>query len=98
MGINVSYEVRKRTQGMKLSLTVLVAGPLEGKKIPIPGTKFTIGRDPQCELQPGNPSIAPRHCALEVRDEKVFLKDLGSTTGTFVNDQQITEEVQVQAG
>lgn len=83
---------------MKLQLVVLTAGKLEGKTFDIKGPHFLIGRDPQCHLRPASALISKRHCALIVKDGKVFLKDFGSTNGSFVNDQQVKNAVQLKNG
>jgi predicted component of type VI protein secretion system len=77
---------------MKLSLVVTSPGKGEGKIIPITLSQFLIGRDPQCHLRPASPIISKRHCALLVRDGKVFLRDFDSTNGTLVNDEPIKGE------
>jgi predicted component of type VI protein secretion system len=77
---------------MKLSLIVRTAGPGEGKKIPITLSQFLIGRDEQCHLRPKSAVISKRHCALLVRGGKVFVRDFGSTNGTFVNDEPVKGE------
>src|SRR5437588_3960755 len=83
---------RNEANRMKLSLVVLTPGKTEGKEIPITTAQFTIGRDPKCNLRPASPVISKRHCAVLVRNGKVFLKDFDSTNGTLVNDQRITGE------
>jgi pSer/pThr/pTyr-binding forkhead associated (FHA) protein len=80
---------------MKLSLVVLTPGKTEGKVIPITLTQFVIGRDPQCHLRPASAVISKRHCALLVREGKVFVRDFESTNGTFVNDRQIKGEIEL---
>lgn len=74
---------------MKVLLEVS-QGAHRGKRIPIPGPQFLIGRDPQCHLRPASPVISRRHCALIVRDGKVYLKDIGSTNGVEVNGKKVT--------
>jgi predicted component of type VI protein secretion system len=81
---------------MKLSLVVLTPGKSEGKVIPITLSQFVIGRDPQCHLRPASALISKRHCALLVRDGKVFLRDFDSTNGTFINDDPVKGEVEVK--
>jgi len=83
---------------MKVSLVVKSPGKMENKAITVPGSQFLIGRDPQCQLRPSSPLISNRHCALLVRGEKVFIRDLVSTNGTSVNDKQIQGEVELQNG
>jgi predicted component of type VI protein secretion system len=68
---------------------VVASGVHQGKQIPIPGEQFLIGRDPQCQLRPASQMVSKQHCAFVIKDERVFLKDFGSTNGTFVNDEQL---------
>jgi predicted component of type VI protein secretion system len=82
---------------MKLSLVVLAAGKQEGKVIEIKIPQFVIGRDPTCQLRPNSPMISKKHCALIQKDGKVYIKDFGSTNGSFVNDQQV-QNAAVQLG
>src|SRR3954453_16962067 len=79
---------------MKLSLQVSV-GKAAGKVISITVPQFLIGRDPQCHLRPASPIISKRHCALLVKGGKVFVRDFGSTNGTFVNDEPVKGERQL---
>jgi predicted component of type VI protein secretion system len=81
---------------MKLSLVVLTPGKSEGKVIPIALSQFVIGRDPQCHLRPASAVISKRHCAILIRDGKIFLRDFDSTNGTFVNEQPVKGEVEVK--
>jgi len=83
---------------MKLSIVVLTPGPAEGKVIPITVPQFLIGRDPGCQLRPTSIHISKRHCALLRRDDKVFVRDFGSTNGTYVNDRQIRGEIELLDG
>src|SRR5271166_2882187 len=83
---------------MKLNLVVLTAGKWEGKTIPITLSQFVIGRDPQCHLRPASPVISKRHCALLVRNNKLFLREFDSTNGTFVNNRQIKGELELLNG
>src|SRR5438105_4003689 len=81
---------------MKLSLVVITPGKMEGKSIPVTLSQFLIGRDPQCQLRPASAMISKRHCAILIKGGKVFVRDFGSTNGTFVNDDPIKGERQIQ--
>jgi pSer/pThr/pTyr-binding forkhead associated (FHA) protein len=78
---------------MKLSLMVLNAGKASGQTIPIPSAQFVIGRDPKCNLRPASAMISKQHCALIVKDGRVYVKDFDSTNGTFVNEQPVKGSV-----
>jgi len=82
---------------MKLSL-VVAQGVHAGKVIPVTSAEFVIGRDPQCQLRPASPAISKQHCALTVRDAKAFIRDCGSTNGTFINGDQVAGEREVKSG
>jgi len=82
---------------MKLSLVVTQGKP-EGKEIPIRLSQFLIGRDPECHLRPASPLVSKRHAALLIREGKVFLRDFGSTNGTYVNKQLVQGEVELKDG
>jgi pSer/pThr/pTyr-binding forkhead associated (FHA) protein len=82
---------------MKLRL-VVVGGVHDGKAIPINLPQFVIGRDPQCQLRPASAAISKRHCAVMVRGSQVFVRDFGSTNGTFVNGELAQGEVELHNG
>jgi pSer/pThr/pTyr-binding forkhead associated (FHA) protein len=81
---------------MKVSLIVKSPGKMLNKAIPVPGSQFLIGRDPQCQLRPSSPLISNRHCALLIRGDRLFIRDLVSTNGTCVNDFRIDGEVELR--
>jgi pSer/pThr/pTyr-binding forkhead associated (FHA) protein len=83
---------------MKISLVVLSAGSAAGKSLPINVAQFLIGRDPDCNLRPASAMISKRHCAVIVKNGHVFLRDFGSTNGTFVNDEPVKGEVELHNG
>ena len=82
---------------MKFAL-VVASGVRQGTVIPAPGPKLTVGRGDGCHLRPASPSISNKHCEFVDRDGTIHVRDLGSTNGTLVNDQVITEEVALKEG
>jgi predicted component of type VI protein secretion system len=76
---------------MKVSL-VVASGVHQGKAIPIVGSQFVIGRDPTCQLRPASQAVSKQHCAVLVRDGKVYVRDMGSTNGTVLNDATLKDE------
>lgn len=66
------------------------AGAFAGKRFSIDGT-VRIGRDPSKNdlVYPGNTQgISGVHCILIMKDGVLYLQDLGSTYGTFINGGQ----------
>ncbi len=50
-----------------------------------------IGRKPENDFQITDGSISGSHCELYLTEGHVYVRDLGSTNGTFIDGQQITE-------
>jgi predicted Zn finger-like uncharacterized protein len=73
----------------KLSLAV-IAGPDAGRIFPIDKPRIVIGRE-EVDLALDDPELSRQHAALEVRGEEVTLHDLGSTNGTLVGEQPVSE-------
>jgi pSer/pThr/pTyr-binding forkhead associated (FHA) protein len=63
-------------------------------------TSATVaGRDPGSGiLLDGDDFASSRHASIEPRADGVWVEDLGSTNGTFVNGEKITGKTLVRAG
>ena len=74
-------------------LTFLVeSGPLKWSKFSIDEAMLCIvGREFDCTLRIDSSSVSRHHCLIEVKPPHVFVKDLGSTNGTFVNERQLND-------
>src|SRR5919205_521875 len=77
---------------MRVSLKVLW-GPYRGREFIFdhPDT-FLIGRGDNAHLYlPDDRFFSRHHCLLEIAPPRCFLRDLGSTNGTFVNGARVQE-------
>jgi pSer/pThr/pTyr-binding forkhead associated (FHA) protein len=55
------------------------------------GAEMIIGRDASCQIVIDHPSVSSRHARVKQDDSGLFLTDLGSTNGTFVNDDKVVD-------
>ncbi|MBK7146115.1 MAG: FHA domain-containing protein [Xanthomonadales bacterium] len=69
-----------------------VSGPYFGKVIPISG-RLAIGRGSDCDLVLDEAEMSRRHAMVEVTPGGIWLRDLGSANGTFVNGVQVRDAV-----
>jgi FHA domain-containing protein len=52
-----------------------------------------LGRSPKNDLQLDHPTVSGSHCEIILSADGILLRDLGSTNGTYVNQEQITEQM-----
>jgi hypothetical protein len=71
------------------------AGPIAGRKIEIrAGTILRIGRTPKSDYAVGEDSyLSSQHFAVECDGAQCRVRDLGSSNGTFVNGERISDIV-----
>ncbi|HVJ68010.1 MAG TPA: EAL domain-containing protein [Caulifigura sp.] len=59
---------------------------------------FIIGRRPGADLQVVSPRVSGRHAELLTIGKHLFVRDLGSTNGTYVNRRRIVQPTPVMEG
>ena len=69
-----------------------VSGSYFGKIVPVRG-RLVIGRGSDCDLVLDEPEMSRRHAVIENSGDGIYLRDLGSANGTFVNGVQVRDAV-----
>jgi pSer/pThr/pTyr-binding forkhead associated (FHA) protein len=69
-----------------------VSGGYFGKIVPVRG-RLVIGRGNDCDLVLDEPEMSRRHAVIENSGDGIYLRDLGSANGTFVNGVQVRDAV-----
>jgi pSer/pThr/pTyr-binding forkhead associated (FHA) protein len=77
---------------------VVVDGKHRGQLIALPRTQFVIGRDPTCHLRPVSTDVSKFHCAIAHLGDRISVRDLKSTNGTFLNGARITSTAKAHDG
>ncbi len=75
----------------ELVLEALSGPTLTARQIRLDAARH-LGRSPECDWVLPDPGVSRRHATIEPRDGHLFLRDLGSRAGTFVNDQAVDPE------
>ncbi len=68
------------------------------KDFPITGQKVIFGRAEDCDLRVPLLSVSRHHCQMTLTDEDIKVEDMGSSNGTYVNNERVTEQTVVSAG
>jgi len=73
--------------GKAIALSV-IAGPARGLVYLLQKPRVVLGRT-GADLAINDPEISRWHCAIEIKDDIIRLRDLESTNGTFLADERV---------
>lgn len=83
----------------QLPQTLLVLqGPTGGRSYQLGSAPVLMGRSPECTVPLDDDYASGRHARLFPQGSRWFLEDLGSTNGTYIDEQRLTRAVPVEAG
>jgi signal transduction histidine kinase/pSer/pThr/pTyr-binding forkhead associated (FHA) protein len=69
----------------------VIQGRDQGTRFRLGDTTVTIGRGTTNSVQLHDTEVSREHAELSLRGDKIVLRDLGSSNGTFVNGRQVRE-------
>jgi pSer/pThr/pTyr-binding forkhead associated (FHA) protein len=76
----------------------VIGGDRAGTTIPVTGPEFVIGRDPDCQLRPVSSQVSRRHAQIDINEDVVTIRDLGSRNGTILNGKAVSRPTGLQDG
>jgi FHA domain-containing protein len=79
-------------------LVVLAPESDRGRRIPLTKDYLVVGRQPNCDVRFDDPCLSRAHAALRRRGGTVYVEDLGSSAGTFVNGESAVPVLELRAG
>ncbi|MBA3293363.1 MAG: FHA domain-containing protein [Geodermatophilaceae bacterium] len=87
-----------RKAGRPLKLLRVTAGPLAGTRITLGGQTILIGRADDSTLVLTDDFASSRHARLTQREGRWYVEDLGSTNGTYLDQQRVQGPLAVAPG
>jgi predicted component of type VI protein secretion system len=77
---------------------IVATGKSAGRSIAVKKNTLLIGRAEECDIRPLSEDVSRRHAAVHVGPADVWVEDLGSRNGTFVNGERIAGKTKVSSG
>src|SRR5258707_609498 len=74
-----------------------VGGKYETAEFPVADTPTRIGRDPDLDMVLFDEAVSGEHARISIEGDTIWLEDLGSANGTYVNGERI-DRVALQPG
>ncbi len=68
---------------------ILATGSNAGIAAPIYRGYYMVGRHPECQIRPKTRSVSRRHLLIHHDQSELLVIDLGSTSGTRINEEKI---------
>src|SRR3954466_5765837 len=63
------------------------------KEVQLTKDRTTLGRRPYNDIVIDNLAVSGEHAVLQLTDDEVFLEDLNSTNGTYVNGKAVKKQL-----
>ena len=80
------------------SKVVVVDGPSSGSSASLEGDPVLIGRGTDAAIRLDDDYVSTRHARIGASGGTFYVEDLGSTNGTYIGSQRITQATAIQLG
>src|SRR5438309_2314283 len=77
------------------SLTFL-KGVNQGTTLTLEGDRFVLGRQETCTIVLNVPAVSREHAVIRRVQGNFYIEDMKSRNGTFVNNQEVTQPIQLK--
>jgi ABC-type multidrug transport system ATPase subunit/ABC-type multidrug transport system permease subunit len=87
-----------RVPAARLLRRQLALGSRPYTQVDVLETAFVVGRDKRCDIVLDDPQVSNHHLRVARQQNEIFVEDLDSANGTYLNGQRIRGRVRVRAG
>jgi len=87
----------EREPAMNVNL-VMFRDPEKRRDFQLSARDTTIGRKDDCDIRIPLGDVSRHHARITMTESAVFLQDLGSANGTYLNNQRVKEKVKLSPG
>jgi pSer/pThr/pTyr-binding forkhead associated (FHA) protein len=75
-----------------VTISILISSPGKDESINLAGQEFIVGRNPTSNVYINDPGFSRTHFKIFLHDDTVWINDVGSSNGTFLNDQRLSPQ------
>lgn len=105
---DIEFDILDPLEGSQLSsspttsdnshwLLVADSGSLAGQEFVISSERCTIGRGSHCDISISASQLAREHAEFTIENHQLQIRDLGSSSGVYVNDERVQKGI-IQSG
>jgi pSer/pThr/pTyr-binding forkhead associated (FHA) protein len=87
----------RKTRGTPTELIAVEPADQAGHRYPL-GDEITVGRAAGCQVTVDDTYVSQLHARVFTRDGQIFVEDLGSTNGTYLNRVKVSGPMVMQKG
>ena len=79
-----------------MTVLYIINGQDKRQAFEFSGDSLLVGRSAECDLPVKDPFVSRKHLKISRKGERIFIKDLNSRNGTFVNGEPIHPGLEVE--
>jgi pSer/pThr/pTyr-binding forkhead associated (FHA) protein len=87
----------KRPRGAPTHIAI-IEGANEGERISLDDAPLLIGRGSDAQIRLDDDYVSTRHARIGASNDQWFVEDLGSTNGTYIGSQRLSQPTTLQLG
>ena len=87
----------RKARGAPTELVAVESASQAGRRYPL-GDEITVGRAAGCQVTVDDTYVSQLHARVFTRDGQLFVEDLGSTNGTYLNRVKVAGPMVMQKG
>ena len=95
---NILKRVRQSRQGALQAYLIVLSGPEVGQMHKLDEPTITLGRSQDTEFRINDVGVSRRHARILHRPDGVYLEDLKSINGTYLNGDRVHQTLQLRDG
>ena len=89
--------IPRKARGAPTELFAVESAGQAGRRYPL-GDEITVGRAAGCQVTVDDTYVSQLHARVFTRDGQLFVEDLGSTNGTYLNRVKVAGPMVMQKG